>query len=50
MLYILQNRFASNAAVGEAEVGLNRNKNGYEQVPETDAGDDELGSAPLLSV
>lgn len=62
MLYILQNRFTSTAtttgtgtmggpqASGSSGVGLEKNKNGYQKVPETDLGDDDLGSPSMLSV
>jgi len=64
MLYILQNRFASSSSstatattgtMGGGEglgsgVGLEKNKNGYQKVPETDLGDGDLGSPSLLSV
>mmetsp|Transcript_41585 Transcript_41585/g.87263 ORF Transcript_41585/g.87263 Transcript_41585/m.87263 type:complete len:360 (+) Transcript_41585:175-1254(+) len=60
MLYILQNRFTGSTPTdtmrgGEGSgsspgVGLEKNKNGYQKVPETDLGDDDVGSPSLLSV
>lgn len=49
MLYILQNRFTSNAVEGSG-VDLNRNKNGYEKVPGTDLDDPDLPSGEPTSI